>query len=99
MSFKDGIALVGGRRLGRGPYVTVDCTVTDERVMALYDSVERSLSLYGDASLANRSRIDACLAEARQRSRQGDHAEGIQMLIVAVRVFVDALRSGEGEKA
>lgn len=89
---KDGISLVGGRRLGRGPYVTVDCSVSDERIRRLYESVVESLRQYGDAALANRSRIEACLTEAKARSEQGEHLEGIRMLAVAVNVFADAIR-------
>ena len=92
MGAKDGIALVGGRRLGSGPYVDVRCPVTEDSVKRLYDSVEESLTQYGNTPLAYRSRIDACLAEARTRSKSDEHAEGVQMLAVAVRVFVDALR-------
>jgi len=93
MSSKNGIALVGGRRLGRGPYVDVGCPVSDQSVARLYDSVEQTLAQYGNTSLANRSRIEACIAEARARSTSGEHADGVQMLAVAVSVFVDALRS------
>jgi hypothetical protein len=45
--------------------------------------------------LAYRSRIDACLTEARTRSASGEHTEGVQMLAVAVRVFLDALRHSD----
>ncbi len=92
MGTKDGIALVGGKRLGSGPYVEVRCPISEEGVTRLYDSVQQALTQFGSTPLAYRSRIDACLAEARTRSTNGEHVEGIQMLAVAVRVFVDALR-------
>ncbi|MCP4189421.1 MAG: serine/threonine-protein phosphatase [Planctomycetaceae bacterium] len=88
-----GIALVGGRRLGRGPYVTLDCPVTAEQMERLYDGVRGNFRQYGDTLVVDRSRLAACLTEARTRSAQGEHREGIRMLAVAVSVVANALKA------
>lgn len=88
-----GIALVGGRRLGRGPYVTLDCPVTAERMELLYRAVHDNFRQYSEALVVDRSRVKACLSEARTRSAQGEHREGMRMLAVAVNVFANSLRS------
>ena len=87
-----GVPLTGGRRLGRGPYVTVDCAITKDSAEQLRQSVVQSLRLYRDATLANHSRVEACLPEAKARIEQGKFQEAFRMLAVAVNAFADAIR-------
>ncbi len=87
-----GVPLTGGRRLGRGPYVTVDCAITKDSAEQLRQSVVQSLRLYRDATLANHSRVEACLTEAKERIEQGKFQEAFRMLAVAVNAFADAIR-------
>jgi protein phosphatase len=91
-----GVALTHGRRLGRGPYVTVDCPVTAAVLQDLGRSVRGALELDPDSLLANRSRIEACLDETAAQLEQGNLTAAAQMLAVATRVFAESLRRGPG---
>lgn len=80
------------RRLGKGPYVSVDCPIAAERVIALCESVRELLSQYQDTDFPGRSRILACLEEAESKVKEGEFSESFGMLAVAVQVFAEALR-------
>jgi protein phosphatase len=86
------IPLTGGRKLGRGPYVTVDFAPPESSVEEICSSVREMLCQYDDSGLPDRSRIRACLDEAHSKVHEGEPTEAFRMLAVAARVFADALR-------
>lgn len=89
----DGVSLTGGRRLGRGPYVSIDCPLTHDFVLRLCESVRESLLFYGDSQLGEETKIVQLLDDvtAKTKSAAGSPQENLGQLAAAVRVFSNAL--------
>ncbi len=88
-----GVALTAGRRLGRAPYVRIDCDGAASQVERLSESVRLALRQSDDTEWDERSRAVACLDDALLKARAGDVGEAMRMLSVAARLV--AQRSAE----
>jgi hypothetical protein len=86
------VSLTRSRRLGRGPYVSVDCPVESQTLTTLCESIRDLLAQYQDTDLPGRSRILACLEETESKASKGEFSESFRMLAVAVQVFAESLR-------
>ncbi len=91
---QDGVtSLSEERRLGKAPYVRVECDPSSARIERLADSVRALARQRAEVLGDEGARVEACLDEVRQRARGRQPVPALQMLGVAVRILADSISS------
>jgi protein phosphatase len=91
----DGVPLTSGRRLGRAPYMRIDCGDSARQIERLCESVRTLLQQNADLDWDERSRAQACADDSLAKSRAGELTQAMQMLAIAARLM--AARAAESE--
>lgn len=83
----DTVPLSGGRRLGKAPYVKVDCQASGDQIERLCEAVREQSRQTAHLDGDERARVDACLEEAASLARNRNAEPALKMLGVAVHLL------------
>ena len=87
---ESGIALTGGKRLGKGPHVEFACEPTTDVLTKLVDSLAEIANNFGeiDERDADEERATACIEEARKKAAHSEFKDAVRLCGVAIRILL-----------